>query len=76
MSGEKSYSARQALSVSTFSRVKDLVRELEDGERRLGKEFSASQIDFKLNSEEMAWFVAYKTAAEAVQRDAITTGRK
>ncbi len=76
MAGEKSLSARQALNVSTFSRVKDLVRELEDGERRLGKEFTASQIDFKLNSEEMAWFVAYKTIAETVQRDPITTGRK
>jgi hypothetical protein len=75
MSDDKTLAARQALNFSAFSRVKDLVRELEDGERRLGKDFNQSQIDFRLSSDEMAWFVAYKTAADAVQREAITSKR-
>lgn len=64
---EDSIGARQALTLSTFSRLKDLVRELEDNEKRLGQDFTRAEVEFKLSADEVAWYVAYKTLADAVQ---------
>jgi hypothetical protein len=58
--------ARRALSVATFARLKTLVRELEDSEKLIGENFGPAEIDFKLNPNEVAWYVAYRTNAERV----------
>jgi hypothetical protein len=54
------------LSASVFGRLKDLVRQLEDNERRIEPELSGAQIEFKINETDVAWYVAYKTIAESV----------
>jgi len=62
---EKSASVR-TLQVSTFSRVKDLVRELEDLEKQQGRDFANAEVEFRLNPGELAWYVAYKTSAASL----------
>jgi hypothetical protein len=59
-------SAKRALALSTFGRLKDVVRELEDNEKRLSRDFPGAAIEFKVSSDDTAWFVAYKTSAEAL----------
>jgi hypothetical protein len=68
MADQETIAARQALCVSTFARLKELVRELEDEEKRLGRHFGPSEIEFKLSPNEVAWYVAYKTVAESMSR--------
>lgn len=63
---DESFSAKHALSLATFVRLKDIVRELEDNEKRLDRDLPGSSIEFKMGGEEMSWYVAYKTSAEAV----------
>jgi hypothetical protein len=68
MAESDSLAAKRAIAASTFSRVKDLVRELEDNEKRLAKEFGTASIEFKMAADELAWFVAYRTAAATIER--------
>ncbi len=76
MSDPESFAARQALNLSTFTRLKDLVRELEDNEKRVGRDLATSQIEFRLDPDEMAWFVAYKTSMPALENQAVLTAKK
>ncbi|WP_294123369.1 hypothetical protein [Sphingomonas sp.] len=71
MSDSETLSARRALNVSSFVRLKELVRELEDNEKRVGADLGSAEIEFKLNPGEMAWYVAYKTAAASIGVDVI-----
>jgi hypothetical protein len=66
MANWESFAARRALTIATFARLKDMVRELEENEKRIGQDFGPAEIEFKLNPNEVAWFVAYKTAAAGV----------
>lgn len=59
-------SEMQELGLTTFSRLKELVRGLEDDEKRLVADWGPGEVEFKLNSDEVAWFVAYKTAMPAI----------
>lgn len=58
--------ALRELGISTFARLKDLVRELEDNEKRITQDWNPALIEFKLNPGEMAWFVAYSTSAASL----------
>jgi hypothetical protein len=66
MAEGESYLAKRALSLTTFAKLKEMVKELEDNEKRLGQDFGPAEIEFKLNPNEVAWFVAYRTNAERV----------
>jgi hypothetical protein len=64
---DDSISAKRAVALSTFSRLKDVVRELETNEKRLAVEATGASMEFKLSADDANWFVAYKTSAELVQ---------
>lgn len=73
MSDAESLGARKALNISSFVRLKELVRDLEDNEKRLGADVGSAEVEFKLNPDEMAWYVAYKTSAETIGLDAVAS---
>ncbi|WP_294123367.1 hypothetical protein [Sphingomonas sp.] len=66
MADESNKLALRELGISTFSRLKDLVRELEDSEKRITQDWNPAEVEFKLNPGEMAWFVAYRTSAASL----------
>ncbi len=72
MSDEENLAARRALNISSFVRLKEIVRDLEDNEKRVSRDLGTAAIEFKLNADEMAWYVAYKTATESVGIDVIS----
>lgn len=63
---EKGYQTKRALSVETFAKLKDLVRDLEEAERRLGQDFVGAEMEFRLDPGMVAWYVAYSTAAATI----------
>ena len=63
--GARGSGAREQ-GVALFSRLKDLVRQLEEDERKLDRDQSSATIAFKLRPNQVAWFVAYSTAGESV----------
>ncbi len=68
-------SALQEVGMSTFARLKDLVRGLEDDERRIANQWGPGEVEFKLSMDEVAWYVAYKTSMPALT-DREIAGRK
>lgn len=61
------------LGVSTFARLKDLVRGLEDDERRIAEQWGPGEVEFQLRTDEVAWYVAYKTAMAALDQRELAT---
>lgn len=66
MSNSDSLTAKRAIAGSAFGRIKDLVRELEENEKKIGLDFNSAEIEFKMGADDIAWYVAYKTVAAAV----------
>jgi hypothetical protein len=65
--------ALRDLGVSTFARLKDMVRGLEDDERRLAEQWGPGEVEFRLNADEVAWYVAYKTSMPALTARELAT---
>jgi hypothetical protein len=75
MATDPKVAAVRELSLSTFMRLKDLVRQLEEDERRVTPGSSVGQIEFKLSADDMAWYVAYKTSAESLEIPTVDLSR-
>lgn len=67
MAVDKKALVAREFSVATFGKLKDLVRQLEDNERRIGQEVGPAQVQVRISADDVAWFVAYKTSAEGVE---------
>ncbi|MDR6384027.1 hypothetical protein [Paraburkholderia caribensis] len=66
MSDSESFSAKRAIAGSAFGRIKEIVRELEASEKKVGREFDSAQIEFRMAADDIAWYVAYRTDASVV----------
>lgn len=66
MSDSESFSAKQAIASSALGRIRELVRELEENEKKIGRDFNSAEIEFKMGADDIAWYVAYRTGAALV----------